>query len=119
MAKVSESLTVDDHFAGNAPAVRAVYDRLLAVLRSIGTVKEEPKKTSIHLVRNSALAGVEVRKSYLLLNIKSDHPIDSPRVGKVAQLSARRFHQKIKLSSPTQVDSELTAWLAHAYDLSE
>jgi len=110
--------TVDDHFAGKAPAIREVYDRLLEVLREIGPVREEPKKTSIHLVRTSALAGVEVRKDYLLLNLKSDHPLESPRVAKTEQLSARRFHQKVKLSSPGEVDAEIRQWLAHAYELS-
>jgi hypothetical protein len=110
--------TVDDHFTSKAPAVRETYDRLLSALGTIGPVVEEPKKTSIHLVRSSAFAGVEVRKDYLLLNIKSDAPIDSPRVTKAERLSARRFHQKVKLSSPDEVDAELLRWLAKAYELS-
>jgi hypothetical protein len=110
---------VEDHFAGKSPAVRAVYDRLLAVLREIGPVEEDPKKTSIHLVRSSALAGVEVRKDYILLNIKSDHPLESPRIPKSERLSAKRFHQKVRLSSPQEVDAELKGWLRDAYDLSD
>jgi hypothetical protein len=110
--------TVDDHFAGKPLAVREVYDRLLAALRTNGPVQEEPKKTSIHLVRSSALAGVEVRRDYLLVNIKSSSPIASPRVTKSERLSARRFHQKIKLVSPEDVDTELHGWLADAYELS-
>jgi len=110
--------TVDDHFAGKPLAIREVYDRLLAALRTIGPVQEEPKKTSIHLVRSSALAGVEVRRDYLLVNIKSSSPIASPRVTKSERLSARRFHQKIKLASPEDVDTELHGWLADAYELS-
>lgn len=115
---LSDEPRVEDHFAGKSPAVRAVYDRLLVSLRKIGPVQEEAKKTSIHLVRSSALAGVEVRKDYLLLNIKSDHPIESPRVTKAEQLSARRFHQRIKLAAPAEVDAELERWLADAYALS-
>jgi hypothetical protein len=115
---MSDGPTVEDHFTGKSPAVREIYDRLLATLEKIGPVREEPKKTSIHLARSSALAGVEVRKDYLLLNLKSDHPIDSPRVTRAEQLSARRFHQKVKLASPVEVDAELERWLADAYDLS-
>jgi Domain of unknown function (DUF5655) len=118
MDNVSAEHTVDDHFTGKPPAVREVYDRLLAALRTVGPVVEEPKKTSIHLVRSSALAGVEVRKEYILLNIKSDAPIESPRVTKAERLSARRFHQKVKLSSPEEVDAELLGWLTNAYELS-
>jgi hypothetical protein len=118
VAGVPDEYTVEDHFAGKAPSVRMVYDRILTVLRRIGTFHEEPKKTSIHLVRSSALAGVEVRKAYLLLNIKTDYKIDSPRIAKAEQISARRFHQTVKLASLSDVDSELERWLADAYALS-
>ena len=118
MSEAPPEHTVDDHFAGKPPAVREVYDRLLTTLRTLGPVQEEPKKTSIHLVRSSALAGVEVRRDYLFVNIKSSSPIESPRVTKPERLSARRFHQKVKLSSSAEVDAELRRWLADAYELS-
>jgi len=118
MSEAPQEHTVDDHFAGKPSAVREVYDKLLAALRTIGPVQEDPKKTSIHLVRSSALAGVEVRRSYILVNIKSSSPIESPRVTKPERLSARRFHQKVRLASPEEVDAELHGWLADAYELS-
>jgi hypothetical protein len=118
MSEAEVAYTVDDHFSGKPPAVREVYDRLLAAVRTLGPVVEEPKKTSIHLARSSALAGVEVRREYILLNLKSEAPIESPRVTKAERLSARRFHQKVKLSSPEEVDAELLRWLANAYELS-
>jgi len=55
----------------------------------IGPGAEEAKKTAIHLVRPSALAGVETRNGFLLLNLKADHRIEDPRVVKSEQLSAR------------------------------
>ena len=112
------SYAVADHFVAKDPDLRKLYDRLLATLRRFGPIKEEAKKTSIHLVNATALAGVEVRKNYLLLNIKSDHKIESPRVEKTEQISARRFHHKVKLSTLTDVDKELQGWLKEAYDLS-
>src|SRR4051812_7144985 len=118
MSEAADEHTVDDHFAGKDDVVREVYDRLLSVLREIGPVAEEAKKTSIHLVRSSALAGVETRKGYLLLNLKADHRVEGPRVAKAEQLSARRFHFKVKLSRPEEVDAELEGWLRQAYDLS-
>ncbi|HEX4960200.1 MAG TPA: DUF5655 domain-containing protein [Thermoanaerobaculia bacterium] len=118
MSQTLREPTVGEHFTGKPPAVREIYDRLLTAARRIGPVQEEPKKTSIHLVRSSAFAGIEVRRDYLLLNLKSDSPIESPRVTKAEQLSARRYHQKVRLSSPEEVDPELQGWLAKAYELS-
>jgi hypothetical protein len=89
------------------------------VLNNFGPIIEEPKKTSIHLVRKSALAGVETRKGYLLLNIKSDHKIDNPRIVKSDQPSARRFHHKVKIESLDDFDAELEGWLKEAYLISE
>lgn len=119
MNQAAGEYSVDDHFARKSAGVRAIYDRLLAALWKIGPVTEDPKKTSIHLVRTTALAGVEVRKEYLLLNIKADRRIDSPRIAKTEKMSARRFHHKVKLTSPDEVDAELQSWLRDAYNLSE
>ena len=110
---------VNDHFTGKDPSVRVLYNGLLKMLRTFGPIIEEAKKTSIHLVRASALAGVETRKSYILLNIKANHKIDSPRVAKREQVSAHRIHHLVHLDSPSDLDAELEGWLREAYLLSE
>ena len=116
---MTEAYSVKDHFINKDPSVRALYDQLLSILQALGPVTEDPKKTSIHLNRKSALAGVETRKDGLLLNIKSDHPIQSPRIEKAEQISAKRFHHKVRISSPGDLDEELNSWLKEAYLLSE
>lgn len=118
MVKLSDTYSVDDHFVNKDPAVRKLYDKLLAQLNKLGPIVQEPKKTSIHLVRTSALAGVQVRKDALLLNIKTDYPIESPRIQKSEKISASRFHHLVRLTSPADLDKELTKWLKDAYELS-
>jgi hypothetical protein len=115
---VDTNYTVDDQFTNKGPNVRAVYDRLLARLRTFGVVHEEPKKTSIHLANKSGFAGVHTRKNYLILNIRSDHPIESRRIVKAEQVSAKRYHQEVQLKSPDEIDDELLNWLRAAYELS-
>ena len=114
-----QTYSVSDHFVNKDPLVRELYDQLISLLRTFGTVEEDPKKTSIHLNRKSALAGVETRKDYLLLNIKSAHAIKNPRVVKAEQVSAKRFHHKVRISSSKDFDEELKLWLKEAYLLSE
>jgi len=111
--------TVDDHFSDKRPELRTLYDRLIAMTEKIGPVEQDPKKTSIHLNRKTAFAGIAVRKAHLVLTIKSDHPINSPRIFKSEQTSAKRYHHEIKLASLKNVDAELRDWLEAAYDLSE
>jgi hypothetical protein len=116
---MAETYSVSDHFVNKESSVRALYDQLVSLLRTFGPVEEDPKKTSIHLNRKSALAGVETRKNYFLLNIKSDHSIKSPRVEKAEQISSKRFHHKVRISSPNDFDEELKSWLKEASTLSE
>jgi hypothetical protein len=111
--------TVKEHFDGKNDEIRALYDRLVALAETFGSVVQDPKKTSIHLNRGTAFAGVVVRKAHIILTIKSDRPINSPRVFKSEQTSAKRFHHEVKLTTAEDLDVELRGWLKAAYDLSE
>jgi hypothetical protein len=118
MNKILDEYTVQSHFDGKAPSVKTTYDQLLKILRKFGLIIEEPKKTSIHLVNKTALAGIATRKDYLILTIKSDGKLTSPRIHKTEQVSTGRFHNEVKVSTPEEVDEELTGWLKDAYELS-
>jgi hypothetical protein len=111
-------MTVNAHFENRDAIVRQIYDRVLKSARKFGPFTEDPKKTSIHLVNRTAFAGVATRKSAIVLTIKADSDISSPRIHKSEQTSARRFHHEVKLNSPADVDAELVGWLKHAYALS-
>ena len=110
--------SVASHFDGKDPATRQIYDRLLQRSGKLGPVTEDPKKTSIHLVNNTAFAGVATRKTAVILTIKSDRRLDSPRIHKSEQTSTNRYHHEVRLTSPADVDAELTGWLKAAYELS-
>ena len=115
---MAEPASISQHFEGKEPAVKSIYDHIVRESRKFGAVVEEPKKTSIHLVNKSAFAGVMTRKNALVLNIKSDAPIKHERITKREQISASRFHQEVKLTSPEEVDSVLIGWLKEAYAIS-
>jgi len=110
-------VNAESHFAKKDPVVRATYRRVLDAARAFGPVTEEAKKTSIHLVRHTAFAGVATRRSSLILTLKSAKDIRSPRIAKREQASANRWHVEIRLDEPAQVDRQLTAWLKAAYEL--
>jgi hypothetical protein len=119
MKTPNDGFTVKSHFEGKDPAVRQIYDRVLKAAGEFGPVIEDPKKTSIHLVNKTAFAGVATRKSAIVLTIKSNRRIPSPRIHKSEQTSAQRFHHEVKLTLLAEVDSELVSWLKDAYALSE
>src|SRR4026208_921247 len=113
----SNGHTIKEHFENRAPEVKATSAATLNSAKKLGPVKEEAKKTSIHLVRKSAFAGVVTRKAALILTLKSDSDVANKRVKKREQTSANRWHFEIKLEEPKQVDGEVLGWLAKAYEL--
>src|SRR4051812_11339373 len=110
--------TVAAHFAGKAPRVREIYDRLVTTAARFGPVNEDPKKTSIHLARRTAFAGVATRRDGIILTLKSTADIRSTRVVKREQASARRWYLDVKLTAPAQVDEQIAGWLAKAIEIS-
>jgi hypothetical protein len=111
--------SIAHHFERAEPRVRETYDRLLAAARAMGRVGEEGKKTSIHLMRRTAFAGVATQKSAIILTLKASEDIESPRIVKHEQASANRWHLNVRLDDPRDVDAELRRWLKRAYELAE
>ncbi|HEX9629637.1 MAG TPA: DUF5655 domain-containing protein, partial [Pyrinomonadaceae bacterium] len=105
------------HFENREPTVKETYKAIVQSARKLGPVKEDPKKTSIHLVRKTAFAGIATRKTRLILTLKSDSDVANKRIARRGQASAHRWHLEIKLDSPEQVDKEIGAWLRKAYEL--
>jgi hypothetical protein len=111
--------TVEDHFNGKSPQVFEIYRRIVDESESLGPVSEDPKKTSIHLNRRVAFAGVQTRRDALILTLKSDHGIADQRIHKTEQTSANRWHFEIRLREPGDVDVQLRDWLRASYALAE
>jgi Domain of unknown function (DUF5655) len=118
MPTPTESPTVAQHFDGRNPSVKAVYTAILKAAKTLGPVREDPKKTSIHLNRKTAFAGVATRKDALILTLKSDKVLNGRLVVKCEQVSSGRWHVELRLASPKDIDARVRAWLAAAYELS-
>ncbi|HJQ40343.1 MAG TPA: DUF5655 domain-containing protein [Thermoanaerobaculia bacterium] len=98
-------------------SLRGIYDQVLRVAKTFGPVEEDPKKTSIHLVRRTAFAGVATRRDALVLTLKSDRNIADARIHKAEQASAHRWHLEVRLKDVADVDAQLKGWLQSAYEL--
>jgi len=114
---MTASPTVAQHFGGRDSSVKAIYTALLRAARALGPVREDPKKTSIHLVRTTAFAGVATQRAALILTLKASADIKSPRIRKHEQASAGRWYLYLRLEAPSEVDAELVSWLRQAYAL--
>jgi len=109
--------TVDAHFTGRSPHVLQIYRNIVDASSSLGPVEQDPKKTSIHLNRRVAFAGVQTRKDALILTLKSDRDVKHRRVHKTEQTSANRWHFEVRLQAPEDVDDQIREWLRSSYEL--
>jgi Domain of unknown function (DUF5655) len=99
------------------PEVKDLYQRLIIELQKFGNITVEEKKTSFHIKSGAAFAGVHPRKQYFILNIVSAAPIKSARVIEQEQVSAHRFHNRIRIEKLEDINKELLGWLKEAYTL--
>jgi hypothetical protein len=117
-ATVVKPHSVKEHFTNKHPLVQATYEALVKAAERLGPVKQEAKKTSIHLVRKSAFAGIATRQSALILTLKLQTDLKNSRIIRRQQVSKSRWHLEIRLDSPNEVDAQLLKWLKTSYELS-
>jgi hypothetical protein len=110
---------LDAHFAGKAPAVRATFDRIVAVVEALGPVTVLPEKTRIALHVRMSFAAFQPRQRWLDGHLVLDHRIDSPRFRKIEVYSPRNVLHAFRLAGPDEVDPEFAGWLAAAYRVGE
>jgi hypothetical protein len=108
---------LDRHFARTSPAVRATFDRVLAVVSGLGPVTVLPEKTRIALHARMSFAAFMPRRHWLGGHLVLARHIDSPRFLRVDTYSPRNVVHAFRLTSPTDVDEEFAAWLAEAYQV--
>ena len=109
---------INSHFDRAEENVKEVYAALLRMLCELGPVAVEPKKTCLHLVNRTALAGVYPKRQVLQLEFKSDYPITDPLVVKTEQISRNRWHHIVRLSSPSDLQNPIASWIRDSYALS-
>jgi hypothetical protein len=105
-------------FSKSTPIVREIYDAVLAAATKLGPTREEWKKTSIHLCRRTAFAGVALRKEALILTVKSPTDATHPRIVRREQASAHRWHLELRLERPSDLDRDAKHLLATAFSMS-
>ena len=107
------------HFDGKPPEIRALYDAVLAVVEGIGPVRVLPEKTRIAFQARMSFAQVTPRRRWLDGHVVLARRLESPRFRRIDSLSARNHVHAFRLHGLDDVDDELRAWLAEAYQVGE
>jgi hypothetical protein len=113
------TMTVMKALFADRQSSATAFDNLTLALAELGDYEIEEKKTCLHAVAGSgAFLGIHPRKDGLRLTLAMSRRLDSPRVVKSEQASARRFHNELDLHADSEVDDELKGWIKEAYERS-
>jgi hypothetical protein len=108
---------LDRHFARSSPAVRATFDRVLAVADALGRVEVLAEKTRIALHARMSFAAFQPRRRWLAGHLVLARQITSPRFARIDVISPRNVVHQFRLTAPDEVDDQFASWLAEAYQV--
>jgi len=107
--------TVDATFAGRPPALRAVYDAILAHLHTLGPVHEDAVGVGVFLKRDRKLAEVRPRSRDVLVGLYLPRPVPDRRFTKVLGPNSPRVVHLLPLRDAAEVDEQVRGWLTEAF----
>ena len=104
-------------YAGAKEALRSIYDAVAKAVIAFGPdVELAPKKAYVSLRRSKQFALVQPStKTRVDVGIKLKGVAPKGRLEASGSFNSMVSH-RVKVSSPSQVDAELVAWLREAYD---
>lgn len=111
-------VALEDHFKGRERS-REILDALRKEVRRHGRVTVVSEKTRIAFHRRMSFLSLQVRKDSLVLGFVFARRIEHPRFDKIETYSPRNHWHRLRLSSETEIDDEIRAWIAEAYDVGE
>ena len=108
-------LDLAHHFKGKNPAIRALYDRVVAELRAIGPVRVLPEKTRIAFQVRMSFAQLTPRNRWIDGHVVLARRLEHPRFTRIESFSPRNHLHAFRLTSAADIDDDFRAWLAEAY----
>jgi Domain of unknown function (DUF5655) len=107
--------TLAEHLEGKSDSIIALYRQLEAMIQSMGPVIILPEKTRIAFQVRMSFAAVMLKQRWVDGHVVLARRVESPRFLRIESISPRNHVHTFRLSSPEEIDAELTAWIAEAY----
>ena len=111
--------TLARHFAGKPKAVRAIFDRLLAIAKQNGPVTVLPEKTRIAFQVRMSFAAFVIRQNWVDGHVVLARRLVNPRFRRIETFSPRNHLHAFRFENVNEIDAEVAAWFAEAYQVGE
>jgi hypothetical protein len=110
--------SIEAHFDGKPPHIRALFDAFVARLRAIGPFEILPQKTRIAFMRMS-FAQLTPRRGWIDGHLVLAEPAPRPFVSRIETISPRNHVHRFRLSSEDDLTPNFLAMLREAYAVGE
>lgn len=111
--------SLDEHFVGKAPAIRALFDDVVKAIEAVGPVRILPEKTRIAFQVRMSFAQVTPRRNWLDGHVVLARRYEHPRFRSIQTISPRNHVHAFRLARPSDVDDEFREWVREAYAVGE
>jgi Domain of unknown function (DUF5655) len=111
--------TLASHFDDKPAAVRAIFDKLLAVAKKNGPVTVLPEKTRIAFQVRMSFAAFVVRRNWVDGHVVLARRLENPRFRRIETFSPRNHLHAFRFETVDEIDDEAAAWFAEAYRVGE
>ncbi len=109
--------SLEAHFEGRQPIVRALYDQLFQALQQFGPVSAHPVKTRIVFQAEVQFAAAVTHRNWLEGYFWLRRQAAHPRIHKIEMGVFRDYGHIFRLESSEDLDQDLVALLHEAYIL--
>jgi Domain of unknown function (DUF5655) len=110
---------LEDHLAGRSPEVVALFERFRELVERCGPVEILPEKTRIAFHVRMSFAAVMLRRAWLDGHVVLARRHEHPRFRRIESFSPRNHLHQFRISSLDELDDEVAAWIAEAYQVGE
>ncbi len=111
------AISLDQYYADRPPAQRATCDAVIRLLESLGPVVVEPVGVGILFKKRSTVAELRPRRDHQSLSFALSRKLTHPRVTRTTRMGAgsSRYWLGVPVSSASDIDEQISEWLAEAY----
>lgn len=107
--------TLENHFKGKAPNVRAAFDRLRAIIERCGPVEIIPQKTRIVFLTRMRFAAAMPRTKWLEGHLILARRSDDPRFSNVVRFGPTTYVHSYRAEDATFFDRTFASLVRESY----
>jgi hypothetical protein len=103
------------HLKKASPEIQAIYQAVVAHLRTCGPLDVVPTKTGINLLSCTSLGGIQLQKTKARISFVLTRQVSDRRIQRVLQISPRSFVHYVELTTVSDLDRDIQTWLQEAH----